>query len=170
MGKKTATVDDVKAAYTQSEADAREVLARRRRPRPLGVIEFAEAIAGKAFYTNTLTGRTRASLAREAVDFAELNRSIKELVDTGWLRQVSYDEAQELQLSSYGLTRKGRYYLSAEDYAAAVAAKDRADLTSLRERLRQSAFTTVCLRHTAEVDAEYERLCAEHGIEPQEAS
>jgi hypothetical protein len=54
--------------------------------------------------------------------------------------------------------------------AAVVAAKDRADLASLRERLRTSAFTTVCLRHTAEVNAEYERLCAEHGTEPQDAS
>lgn len=157
--KKAADVAAVKDAYAACQGRVAH------RPRcAVGALDLAEKIAGHSFFG----AQSRQSLARKEVDWPQLMRSIDALVDDGWLRKITADEARKVHVTSYGMTQNGHYWISQQGYDEAIAVKQRTERERLRSSLSQTAARIIRERHEAEYRAEYERMCAEHGIEPRE--
>lgn len=157
--KAAADIDAVKAAYERYQRSPGKL-------RPVNVQALAEILAGRGLYANSKVGQSRMSAIRAAVDYPQLEVSVNSLARDGWLVQLTYDQAHWLPVSSYGLNRNGRYYLSAADYAAAVKQRDQDDLSERRTRLYRAAEQAVVDEHRAEVVARYTTACEAEGIVP----
>lgn len=163
MAKHTANVETVKAAYIAVQEGNR-----RWHVAALGAIDLAEEITGQPFRGDSINGRSRQSEARKILDWPELERSIEQLLADGWLRLVTQTEAKLLHVAAYGMTAKGRYYLSAADYEAAAEARARGQREAHRSRLLAQAHHATLEEHVDEVSWRYRELLAAAGLSEKE--
>lgn len=153
-----ADIDAVKAAYAKIQEDASEY----RKPHVVNLLDLAVVIAGRSFpYSGAADRRSQ---ARQSVNWPQLERSVTELAENGWLIRMESADARALNVQTYGMAANGKYWLSQTDRQTASARQETHRRNQHRARLMTQAKEQVLALHDGEVQSMYGQLLADNSL------